>query len=62
MAGSVLEIYQEFDYINREIDDIYFQYNTLLLKHVKYLFLKIIMNAKQNICFWLKKYSSNAIW
>ena len=31
-------------------------------KLVKYLFLKIIMNAKQNICFWLKKYSSNAIW
>ena len=29
MAASVLEIHREFDYINREIDDIYFQYNTL---------------------------------
>ena len=31
MAASVLEIHWEFNYINREIDDIYFQYNTLCL-------------------------------
>ena len=31
MAASVLEIDREFDYINRETDDIYFQYNTLCL-------------------------------
>ena len=31
MAASVLEIHREFNYINREIDDIYFQYNTLCL-------------------------------
>ena len=34
MAASVLEIHREFDYINREIDDIYFQYNTLCLCYV----------------------------
>ena len=31
MADSVLQIHGEFDYTNREIDDIYFQYNTLCL-------------------------------
>ena len=34
MAASVLEIHREFDYINREIDDIYFQYNTLCVEYV----------------------------
>ena len=28
---SVVEIHRELDYINGEIDDIYFQYNTLCL-------------------------------
>ena len=31
LAASVLEIHREFDYINREIDVIYFQNNTLCL-------------------------------
>ena len=31
VAASVLEIHREFDYINREVDDIYFQYNALCL-------------------------------
>ena len=31
MAASVLEILLEFDYVNQEIDDINFQYNTLSL-------------------------------
>ena len=34
MAASVLEIHGEFDYINREIDDIYCQYNTLRFCYV----------------------------
>ena len=34
MAASVLEIHREFDYINREIDNIYCQYNTLRLCYV----------------------------
>ena len=34
MAASVLEIHREFDYINREIDEIYFQYNTLCVEYV----------------------------
>ena len=65
--ASVLEIHQGFDYINQEIDDIYmfniilcvfYMYFFIffaisfpeVLKHVK-LFLRIIMNVKQNICF-----------
>ena len=31
MGASVLEIHRELDYINRKIDDIYFQYNTLCI-------------------------------
>ena len=34
MAASVLEIYRELDYINQEIDDTFFQYNTLCLCYV----------------------------
>ena len=34
MASSALEIHREFDYINQEIDDIYFQYNNLCLCYV----------------------------
>ena len=34
MAASVLVIHREFDYINREIDDIFFKYNTLCLYYV----------------------------
>ena len=33
-AVSVLEIHREFDYLNQEIDDIYFQYNALCLCYV----------------------------
>ena len=33
-ACSVLERHREFDHENREIDDIYFQYNTLCLCYV----------------------------
>ena len=33
-AYSVLERHREFDHENREIDDIYFQYNTLCLCYV----------------------------
>ena len=34
MAASVLEVYRELDYINQEIDDTFFQYNTLCLCYV----------------------------
>ena len=41
MAASVLVIHREFDYINREIDDIYFKYNTLCLY---YVFLRFFLH------------------
>ena len=34
MASSALEIHWEFDYINQEIDDMYFQYNNLCFCYV----------------------------
>ena len=34
MAASVIEIHRGFNYVNRETDDIYFQYNTLCLYYV----------------------------
>ena len=34
VTASVLEIHREFDYINREIDDMYFQYNIACLCYV----------------------------
>ena len=33
-AYSLLELHREFDYKNWEIDDIYFQYNTLCLSYI----------------------------
>ena len=40
MAASVLENQREFDYINGEIDDTYFQYNTLCLYYVFFHFFR----------------------
>ena len=67
MAVSVLEIHREFDHINRETDDIYFQYNTCVsimyffiffvfsfaevIKTCYTIILRIMMNAEENICF-----------
>ena len=34
VTASVLEIHREFDHINREIDDMYFQYNIACLCYV----------------------------
>ena len=71
MAASVLEIHREFDYINREIDDTYFQYNTLcllyissffslsvllkLLKHVKVIIFENYNECKTKDLFLIKK-------
>ena len=55
MAASVLGIHREFDYVNREIDDIHFQYNTLFLYYVFLHFfsllvlLKLLKHVKQII-------------
>ena len=61
MVASVLEIQREFDYVNREIDDIYFQYNTLCLYwcissfFVAISFAEVIKNVKLIIFENLKK-------
>ena len=48
-------IASEFDYINREIEDIYFQYNTLLLKHVKLFIFEKYNECKTKHPFLIKK-------
>ena len=48
-------IASEFDYINREIEDIYFQYNTLLLKHVKLFIFEKYNECKTKHLFLIKK-------
>ena len=46
MAASVLGIHREFDYVNREIDDIHFQYNTLFLYYVFLHFFSLLVLLK----------------
>ena len=74
MGASVLEIHWVFDYINKEIDDTHFQYNTLsllcissffslsvkLLKHVKLIIFYNYHECKTKHLLLTKK-SSNTI-
>ena len=46
MAASVLEILLEFDYVNQEIDDINFQYNTLSLFYAFLHFFLLLVLLK----------------
>ena len=63
MAASVLEIYQEFDYIYREIDDIYFQYNTLCLYYYVLILFAIRFAKVIKTCqtIWLVPEATN-LW
>ena len=46
MVASVFEIHGEFDYINREIGDIYFQCNTLCLYYAFLHFFSLTVLLK----------------